>query len=81
MNYADESVVVEKVCEQLLDDSNKSAIVALGILIEVNLLVNAQREFNELYIEQVNANSELRQQPSGKELENAYAVTSLLYRV
>ena len=74
LNYADESVVLGKVIEKLFAPESRSASSALGILAEVNMLANAQTEFNELYIEQVNANSELRQQPSASsmrsELEN-----------
>ena len=84
LNYADESVVIEKVTERLSTPESKSAISALGITAEVSLFVNAQREFNELYLEQVNANSDLRQQPSASsmrgELENVlrsyYALVS-----
>jgi hypothetical protein len=75
LTYADESVVIDKLLEKLATPEGQSAITQLDISAEVQLLSDTQKRFNELYVEQVDANSDLRQQSSAsamrKELEGA----------
>ena len=75
LGYANESVVIDDVNKKLSTPESINAAATLGVTFEVDALANAQREFNELYIEQVNANSDLRKQPSASsmrsELEDA----------
>lgn len=75
LSYAEESIVIGKILEKLSVSDAKNAISALGIDEEVGMLQESQNRFNSLYTEQVDANSDLRQQSSAtkmrKQLEDA----------
>ena len=73
LSYSAESVVLNKLIEKLSAPEAQSAIDAIGINEEVLMFTNTQKEFDALYTQQVDANSDLRQQSSAsamrKELE------------
>ena len=74
LNYANESIVLDKLIEKFSTDEGKAAIATLGIKEEVDMFVQSHNNFKNRYTDQVDANSELRQQPSAstlrKEMEN-----------
>ena len=75
LSYADESVVLEKLIEKLNSAEGQAAIATLGIADEVAMFVQYQADFNRIYIEQIDANSDLRSQKTAsgmrRELEDA----------
>ena len=79
MTYANQSVVLEKAIEQLATPESTQAIATLDISYEVDLFIKAQREFNALYVEQVDANSDLRQQPSASSMRKELSETLRSY--
>ena len=89
LSYAAESVVLNKLIEKLSAPDAQTAITALGIGEEVAKLADMQKKFDTLYAEQLDANSDLRQQSSAstmrKELENVlrsyYALVSAMSAV
>ena len=75
LSYTEESVVINKLIERLAAPEAANAVSAIGAVEEVAKLTEVQKRFDALYTEQLDANSDLRQQPSAssmrKELENA----------
>jgi hypothetical protein len=75
LSYTEESVVINKLIERLAAPEAANAVSAIGAVEEVAKLTEVQKKFDSLYTEQLDANSDLRQQPSAssmrKELENA----------
>ena len=79
MTYANQSVALEKAIEQLTTPESTNAITTLGINNEVDLFIGAQRDFNALYVEQIDANSDLRQQPSASSMRKELSETVRSY--
>jgi hypothetical protein len=75
LGYAEENIVVKKLIEKLTAPEAQKPIDLLGIRQEVDQLIDTQTGFMQLYTQQINANSALRQQPSAsvlrRELGNA----------
>ena len=89
LSYAAESIVLNKLTERFSVPDVQSAISTLGIGEEVTKLADTQKQFDTLYTEQLDANSDLRQQSSAsamrKELESVlrsyYALVSAMSAV
>lgn len=64
LSYADESAVLNKLIGNLQLDVNKAHVTTLGLEDEFAQLRDAQTNFNEVFLDQVGANAELRKQPS-----------------
>jgi hypothetical protein len=74
LSYTEETVVMEKLLDKLSTDSNKTLLNVLGIAAEVNLLSESQTDFDRLFLTQIDANSQLRQQPSATSLRSELEV-------
>ncbi len=74
-NYAEESVIIDKLISRLSQPEVHAAIALLGITAQVSQLTQAQTTFTSLFLSQAEANSALRMQASAtsirKELEDA----------
>jgi hypothetical protein len=70
LNYAEETVVQEKLLDKLNTEANKALLDILGLTAEVGLLSESQATFNSLFLTQVDVNSQLRQQPSATSLRS-----------
>ncbi len=75
LTYAQESILLQKLFETLNLPENKATIAELGIEEEMELFEQAHKDFYRVYLSQIDANSELRQQPTAtslrKDLESA----------
>ena len=86
LGYAEENVVVEKLLEKLETSEMQQQIVILDIGVEVEQLRQAHVAFIDLYLQQIDANSQLRQQSSagvlrrdlGNALRNYYGYVSVM---
>jgi hypothetical protein len=86
LSYAEENTVLEKLIEKLGAPEAQLLIEPLGIRPEVDRLIEAQARFSELYLRQIDANSQLRQQASastlrrelGDALRNYYGYVSAM---
>jgi hypothetical protein len=76
LSYAEENTVLEKLIEKLGQPEAQQPIDLLGVRPEVDRLVEAQARFSELYLRQIDANSQLRQEASASALrrELSYAL-------
>lgn len=70
LKYTDESVILNDLLKKLDQQEAKELISILGIDEELAVLDTTQKEFEKLFVEQVDANSDLRQQPSASSLRN-----------
>jgi len=68
LNYAEESVVLNKLIERFSDPAAVEAIAIIGIDEEVEKLTNIQKRFDAMYTEQLDINSDLRQQPTASSM-------------
>lgn len=75
LGYVEETTVLGKLAEKLELPENRALITLLGIEDEVGDFMAAHSDFKQIYTEQVDANSSLRQQPSAssirRDLESA----------
>ena len=70
LSYTEESVVINKLIERLSAPEAANAVSDIGAVEEVAKLTEIQNKFDATYIEQLDANSDLRQQPSASNMRN-----------
>lgn len=75
LNYAEETAQMKKLIEEFDKEANKEKLTALSLATAFEELKKHQQDFEKLFAEQAEANSELRKTPSAstmrRELESA----------
>lgn len=67
-NYAEESVILDRRLSKLQEPANSALVTLLNLAPQVDVLFEAQTEFNRLFLTQVETNSALRQQHSASSI-------------
>ncbi len=68
LNYAEESAQMNKLIEELSSADNIEKITALNLAGFFEQLKTAQQQFESLYLEQIEANADLRKLPSATQI-------------